>query len=147
MDVFITPIQFGAASGDAVIYSFWNAGSFVAYNVLFLDMSHTATEASRKADIIASYTAYAATNSYSISRVLGLDLLGSSPTAHIADAADNAPTNLATNYNLVSGVLGLANGLNDANTKQNDLAAKYNDLADKFNLVLNALEDHAILLP
>lgn len=26
MDLFITPIQFGGTLGDAIIYSFWNAG-------------------------------------------------------------------------------------------------------------------------
>lgn len=137
MDLFITPIQFGASSGDAVIYSFWNAGVYVGYNFLFLDMSHTATVASRKADVVASYTAYATTNSYTISRVLGLELLSADPGSHIADAATNNPTNL----NVVTTLLGAVTGqLNTSNANLNDLATKYNTL-------LNVLEDHGILLP
>jgi hypothetical protein len=64
-----------------------------------------------------------------------------SPQTHIADAATNsatdaatnATTSLLTNYNLATGILGLANALNDANAAQNDLAAKYNALAEKYN--------------
>lgn len=59
------------------------------------------------------------------------------PGSHIANgatnAATNAVTNLPTNFNLVSGILGVANGLNDANSAQNDLAAKYNTLAADYN--------------
>lgn len=70
------------------------------------------------------------------------------PGSHIAngatDAATNASTTQVTNYNTLSGLLGISAGLNDANTAQNDLATKYNaaagklnDLATKFN-TLNA---------
>lgn len=38
------------------------------------------------------------------------------------------PTNLSTNYNLVSGVLGVADGLNTANSQQNALAAAFNTI-------------------
>lgn len=58
-------------------------------------------------------------------------------TAHgIANASAASNPGLATNFNLVSGLLGIANGLNDANTAQNDLATKYNDLEGKFNTLL-----------
>lgn len=57
----------------------------------------------------------------------------------IANASAASNPGLQTNYNLVSGVLGLANGLNDANTAQNDLATKYNDLEVKFNSALTWL--------
>jgi hypothetical protein len=48
-------------------------------------------------------------------------------------AATNATANLTTDYDLISGLLGVANGLNAANTAQNSLATKYNDLATKYN--------------
>lgn len=54
-------------------------------------------------------------------------------TTGATDAATNANTSQVTNYNLLSGVLGLADGLNAANTAQNDLATKYNALATKYN--------------
>lgn len=54
----------------------------------------------------------------------------------IANASAASNPGLPTNFNLVSGVLGIANGLNDANTAQNDLATKYNDLEAKFNSCL-----------
>lgn len=57
----------------------------------------------------------------------------------LSTQATNASTTQVTNYNFVSGVLGLANGLNDANTAQNDLAAKYNALATAFNSLLSWL--------
>lgn len=158
MDLFITPIQFTGATGDAVIYEFWNAGVFTDYSFIFLDMSHSATPTSRKAALVASYTAYAVLKGYTISQVQGLELIGGGSSAHISDgatnAATNAATNLPTNFNLISGTLGIANGLNDANSGQNDLATKYNDLATKYNAlggklnsVLAALQLQSILLP
>lgn len=48
-------------------------------------------------------------------------------------------TTLPTNYNLVSGILGLANGLNDANTAQNALSADFIDHVGKFNALLSWL--------
>lgn len=57
----------------------------------------------------------------------------------IANASAASNPGLPTNFNLVSGVLGIANGLNDANTAQNDLATKYNDLEAKFNSALSWL--------
>lgn len=146
-DVFVTPIIFGAAGGDAIIYSYYLSGVFTDYNFIFLDMSHTATEASRKADLVASIASYATTKGYSISRTLGLDVIGSDASTHIASGATNAGTSLPTNFNLISGTLGIANGLNDANSGQNDLATKYNDLATKFNVLLTDLQSHGVLLP
>lgn len=72
-------------------------------------------------------------------------LLGGSPGAHITDGATNAANNNATNYNIVSGLLGVANGLNAGNANQNDLADKYNALATKFNTLLDRLEARGIL--
>lgn len=76
-----------------------------------------------------------------------------SAQAHIADgatnAADNATTNSVTTYNTLSGLLGIANGLNSANSAQNDLATKYNDLADKHNDLatkFNTLLAHLVTL-
>lgn len=57
--------------------------------------------------------------------------------AHIANAATNAVDINPTNFNLVSGILGVANGLNSANANQNAMADNLNDLATKFN-TLNA---------
>lgn len=50
--------------------------------------------------------------------------LSSAPQAAIADGT----TNLATNYNLATGLLGLATAMNSANGAQNDLATKFNTL-------------------
>lgn len=147
MDVSITAISFGGAAGDAVVYSYSNGGVFQDYNFIFLDMLHTATEASRKADLAASITTYATLKGYTVVKTLGLDTFDTDSSAHIANGATNAGTSLPTNFNLVSGVLGIANGLNDANSGQNDLATKYNDLATKFNTLLSALQTHGILLP
>lgn len=73
------------------------------------------------------------------------DLSFASAATHIADSATNAATdaatnasttqqsNLPTNYNTLSGLLGIANGLNDANNQQNILEAKHVDLATKVN--------------
>lgn len=74
------------------------------------------------------------------------------PTAHIADVGTAITTSginvsLLTNYNLVSGVLGIANGLNDANTAQNQLGVAYMalavitlDLINKFNTLIHGLQ-------
>lgn len=75
----------------------------------------------------------------------------SAPQAHInpasSPAATNAVTNLPANYNTLSGLLGLSDGLNTANAAQNDLATKYNylatlynDMVGKFNAVLLQLQ-------
>ncbi len=66
------------------------------------------------------------------------------PSAHISNGATDANTSQATNYNVLSGLLGIAGGLNDANSAQNDLATKYNDLAGKFNTLLAYLEAQGI---
>lgn len=79
-----------------------------------------------------------------------------STQTHIADPASNnatnATTSLATNYNLATGVLGLANAMNTTNTAINDLgtmhntlAANDNDMADKIALILNCLEANKLL--
>lgn len=81
------------------------------------------------------------------------------PGAAIADAATNgatnaatnaqtnatagAVTNLATNYNVLSALLDLANGLNAANSAQNDLATKYNALVGKYNEAAGKANDNA----
>lgn len=57
----------------------------------------------------------------------------------VSNATGGTTTTLLTNYNLATGVLGLAGALNDANTAQNDLATKYNDLVSKFNTLLTWL--------
>lgn len=62
------------------------------------------------------------------------------PGAKITAGATNAANNNATNYNLLSGLLGVANGLNSGNANQNDLADKYNALAGKFNTLVSHLE-------
>lgn len=148
MDVFVTPVTFGGASGDAVIYSYCNAGVFSDYNFLFLDMSHTATAASRKASVVASIASYALAHSYTVLATNGLELLGGGSAAHIADGATNNPTNAPTNLNIVTTLLGaLTTEVNATNTKQNQIATNLNDLATKFNAVLAALQAQSILLP
>lgn len=74
------------------------------------------------------------------------------PAAHI-NAVSNTITStginvaLPTNFNLISGVLGVANGLNDANTAQNQLGVAYMalavitiDLVNKFNTLVAGLQ-------
>lgn len=65
--------------------------------------------------------------------------------SHIANGATNAANNNLTNYNLVSGVLGIAGGLNTANANQNAMADNLNDLAAKFNTLLADLQTNNIL--
>lgn len=72
--------------------------------------------------------------------------------AHIGTVSNTITTSginvsLLTNYNLVSGVLGLATGLNDANSAQNSLGVAYMalativlDLVNKFNTLNTALQ-------
>lgn len=67
------------------------------------------------------------------------------PATHITNAATNAADNNLTNYNLVSGILGVANGLNAANANQNVMADNLNDLATKFNTLLSELQIMGIL--
>lgn len=74
------------------------------------------------------------------------------PAAHIGDVSTTITTTgintaLLTNYNLVSGVLGIANGLNDANSAQNALGVAYMalavvtlDLVNKFNTLIHGLQ-------
>lgn len=74
------------------------------------------------------------------------------PAAHIADVSSTITStginvSLPTNFNLVSGVLGVANGLNDANTAQNQLGVAYMalavitiDLINKFNTLIHGLQ-------
>lgn len=66
--------------------------------------------------------------------------LSSAPQAAISAGATNAATNLPTNYNVLSGLLGVADGLNGGNAAQNDLATKYNALATKLNSLLSHLQ-------
>ncbi len=74
------------------------------------------------------------------------------PAAHITDV-NNAitttgiNTSLPNNYNTLSGLLGIANGLNDANTAQNQLGVAYMalaaitlDLVTKFNTLIHGLQ-------
>lgn len=75
----------------------------------------------------------------------GLDTkVDKNPAAHIEDADTDAVTNLATNYNLATGLLGLADALNTSNSAQNDLASKYNDLATKVNTLFSHLESQEL---
>lgn len=72
--------------------------------------------------------------------------------AHIATVSTTITTSginttLPTNFNLISGTLGIANGLNDANTAQNALGVAYMalativvDLIGKFNTLNTALQ-------
>lgn len=72
--------------------------------------------------------------------------------AHIGAVSNTITTSginvgLPTNFNLISGTLGIANGLNDANTAQNALGVAYMalavivlDLVNKFNTLNTALQ-------
>lgn len=71
--------------------------------------------------------------------------ISNAPQAAPANASGGTVTNLPTNFNLVSGVLGVANGLNDANTAQNDLATKFNDFVTKHNSLVGKLVTEGIL--
>jgi hypothetical protein len=87
--------------------------------------------------------------------------------SNIADSVTNAPTDASTNnatslptdYNALTGLLGLATGLNDADTAINNLSAAVdanatkqntgfailNTLAGKFNLSLDILEANTLM--
>ena len=80
------------------------------------------------------------------------------PIAHIAPVSNTITTtgiatNLPTNFNTLSGLLGIANGLNDANTAQNALGVAYMalavivlDLVTKFNTLNTGLQGDGLEL-
>lgn len=76
---------------------------------------------------------------------LGVILHKPSTQSAITDATGGATNNLPTNYNLVSGLLGVANGLNDANTAQNDMANKLNALVTSYNGLLAKLRTYGVI--
>lgn len=55
---------------------------------------------------------------------------------HIANVSVVAANNNPTNYTLLSGILGVATGLNTANANQNAMADQLNDLTTKYNTLL-----------
>lgn len=63
----------------------------------------------------------------------------------LADATGGATNNLATNYNLVSGILGVANGLNSSNTAQNDMANILEALVISHNSILAKLRTYGVI--
>lgn len=152
MKVFIEQV-FGMSVGDPlriiVNLGFSDETDVIETTIIAVDATGISDGLELRTAIIAGVLDYSNnTQSYGITEA---DIIWSFPfslptaQAHVADAATNATNNSATNYNLVSGVLGLANGLNNANTAQNDLADKYNALATKFNTVLNTLEANGLL--
>lgn len=148
MDVFITPIQFGGAAGDLVVYSYYSGGAFTDYNLLYLDMSHTTTEVARRTSVLTSIASYATTNSYTVSKIFGTEFLGTDASTHISNAATDAPNNSPTNLNTLTTLLGSLTGqVNSTNANQNAIADKYNDLAARFNTLLGYLQTHLVLLP
>lgn len=123
---------------------------YTAYDIELVDASVGAAIHALTLDTITE----GSTNKYYTStektKLAGINLAGKSDkssfsavtslSAHgVANASAASNPGLPTNFNLVSGVLGIANGLNDANAAQNDLATKYNDLESKFNSILTWL--------
>lgn len=110
-----------------IAVSFYDTSAHTYSSTQILPMSEADIAANGyEATVEATINAYAAGNSFSVTKFMGGIPAGlkNAPQAAIADST----TNLTTNYNLVSGVLGLATGLNSANTAQNDMATKLNTL-------------------
>lgn len=133
---------------------FWNAGSYLGTGVVTVAKSTVASSpAGWRGAWQAAVTAYCATSGITdpatkwiaFDGEAGVPLVGGQ--AAIAVVSGTAANNNATNYNLVSGVLGLANGLNSANSAQNDMADIVNSLTSKFNTLKSELVSAGILLP
>lgn len=60
--------------------------------------------------------------------------------AHLAAPTGTATTNLPTNYNTLSGLLGLSDGLNSANAAQNAMGGIVNDHKSKITSIISTLE-------
>lgn len=99
------------------------------------DMPDATSDVSLQAAAQSAIAAYAVTKSYSLTDgIFATSVipdvpagLSTAPQAAIAAAA----TTLTTNYNLATGLLGLANAMNSANTAQNDLGIKFNTLVSE----------------
>jgi hypothetical protein len=123
--------SWGVSAGNPYsVVSWWDSSNtFQSSDIVFM------TWANVKANGIAAsaFTAintYASAHSLTVNSIRGLPgTLSGAPAATIAAVV----TNLATNYNLATGVLGLANALNTANGAQNDLGTKFNTLIAELN--------------
>lgn len=134
-----------------VIASYYNGTTFLETNGSQFTLTTINTRAQLTAAAEAAVNSYASGKSYTLSEGIIWSFVQDADLpaiqAHIANAATGAATNLPTNFNLVSGVLGVANGLNDSNTAQNDLATKYNDLAAKVNTLFAHLQTQNLQSP
>lgn len=131
---------------------FWYQGSYIGADTITISKATVGvTPAGWRGAWPAAVTAYCSANSITNPSTMWVGFDGEplsiTAQAHINPGATNATTNLATNFNALSALLGLANGLNDSNTAQNDLATKYNDLATRFNSLLTHLETVNIQIP
>lgn len=114
-----------------VDYQVWTDSTYNAQFGFNYSPSGDVTGQALLASIGAAVVTNAATHSHTLDSTMfntfGPIGLTTSPQAAIGNATNNLPTN----FNLVSGLLGVANGLNDANTAQNDMANKFNSLVSE----------------
>lgn len=133
---------------------FWNSGSFIGSDYVVIAKSTVgSTPAGWRNAVNAAITAYCSTNGITdpatkwsaIDGEAGVAIAGGQGA--IANVSGTAANNNVTNYNLVSGILGLANGLNSSNTAQNDMADIVNNLVSKFNTMKSELVSAGMILP
>lgn len=129
MRVFIERFDTGTPTNFYLSFTIMNGTSFVHNNAVFVSLSNVNSLAQLQAASIAALDTYLANHSYNRDDGLiwpfpDVAALNNAPQAAIANSTNNLPTN----YNLLSGLLGIADGLNGANTAQNDMATKLNTL-------------------
>lgn len=129
MDILV--LEMYVVSGiPEIIISLYNSSTGVFDSTQILPMAWADVKANGlMATVVAAINTYATSNSFTVGQLRWFGAgtptgLGSAPQATIGSAV----TTLATNYNLATGVLGLANALNTANGAQNDLGTKFNSL-------------------
>lgn len=123
--------NWGVSAGNPyAVISWWDSSNvFQSSDIIFMTWANVKSSGI-SATLTAAINAYGVTNSITVNSIRGLPgTLAGAPQATVGSAV----TNLATNYNLATGVLGLANALNTANGAQNDLGTKFNTLIAELN--------------
>ena len=95
------------------------------YTTLAIEIGSN-TETQLRAAIVTEVETWATNNSATLASIEFGTMLNIKASAHIGDCTNN----LQTDYDLLSGLLGLADGLNSSNTALNDVATKVNLLWD-----------------
>lgn len=126
----VIAVSFSAMGTNFKIFTeFWYQGSYIgADNITIPKSTAGVTPAGWRGAWPAAVTAYCSANSITNPSTMWIGFDGGpipvTAQAHINPATNNLPTN----FTALSALLGLANGLNDANTAQNDMATKFNSL-------------------